>query len=291
MQPRLPAPPGWAPFEVPLPGQPEDASAATNGLTQEYVGTRDVPNPNHSPMSGPSWVQQQQELGSTAHTIPDRVRGKQSEARVRADEVGMGHTPGSGKTGMPSPPVRSFTGPETIPEANFQTKMGAIESAPGSTRGTRGVFKTHDPVQAQNALDAMDEHVRTTDARLQATDRKINSTDFKKLEPEEQRRIQKSQDVAKQAQHEARQSAEKLRKQLADHHSVQGMARPAEFEVRYDAGTPAKLKGRKTGIVKRAATYGGRAMAQGRSKNPLLPPPPTGETDDEEEQEIDDNQQ
>lgn len=291
MQPRLPAPPGWAPFEVPIPGQPESATDMTNGLTKEYVGDRDVPNPNYSPMSGPSWVQQQQELGSTAHTIPDRVRGAQSDARMRADEVGMGHTPGSGKTGMPSPPVRSFTGPETISEANFQTKMGAIESAPGSTRGTRGVFKTSDPAKAQDALDAMDEHVRATDAHIQATDRQINSPAFKKLEPSEQTRIRKAQDVAKQAQYETRESAEKLRKQISAHHKVQNMQRPAEFEVHYDSGTPAKLKGRKTGIVRRVATYGGRAIAQGRSQNPLLPPPPTGETDEEEEQEIDDNEQ
>lgn len=248
---QLPPPPGWTPpgspttFQVPTaPSTPNVISPATP-MTQGYVGPMTVPNPDHTPITGPSHFQQQQELGSTAGTIPDGVRGAQSPARVRADQIGLGHDL-QPLSGVPAPPGRTIEGAPTLTKANFEQHFGTAKPEV-SDNGTAGMLQTNDPVLAQKALDRQTAFMQ--------------SQPFLQLPP--------------QTQMLARQQAQQLQQQLAAHAqgvatqtAVNGMQRPVMFQVHW---TPADLgvkTGRTPGVVSRVAGHGGRTIAQQAFKNP-----------------------
>lgn len=257
MQPRLPAPPGYAQFDVPTPGAPETTQgSAIVGSQRHYLGTEPAPNPGYQPITGPSWVQQHQELGSIADTIPNSARGVQSPARVRADQLGLGHDPNVGRGGLPPPPTRSITGDPTINQSKWHFVSAPNEATQTVDRGTQGIFRTNDPVQAQTALDAMDKHMQTDS--------------FKNLD--------------KQTQFETRAAAEKLRNQLESHLKVKNSPRPPEFEVHWDPGNPAKLRGRRTGAGLRIAAGSVRSLIQ--SAPGQLTPPPYSQQDVDSEQQL-----
>lgn len=285
MQPRLPAPPGYAQFDMPIPGNPETSQGSSVIPAQaNYNGTEAVPNPAHQPITGPSRVQQRQELGSTADTIPNSVLGAQSPARVRADQIGLGHDPNVGRVGIPPPPTRSITGEPTINRSKWQFVSAPADATQIVDRGTRGVFRTNDPIEAQRALDGMDSHISKIDSQIKSSQDRMKSADFKNLSREEQAKEGRILDTNKQAQYEAKQSADSLRDKLKSHAKVQNSPRPAEFEIHWDPGNPAKFRGRQTGIIKRVATYGSRAGMQAQPGQ--LTPPPYSQQDVDSEQQL-----
>lgn len=258
----LPAPPGYAQFQVPTaPAVPGTVPGTGNPMSMTYAGPRTVPNPNHTPLSSTSQYQQARELGSTATTIPQRVRGIPtavsqgsnaagsssvwSPARIEANQVGVGHSipaaPGAAPRnfGNVTPPLRSFTGPETLTEANFQHNFGTAH-ADDVNPGTAGMMQTNDPAVAQRAYGVMQKYMR--------------SPSFQKLPP--------------QTQMLAQRQAGALGKQLASHQAVQGMAGSVQYQIHW---TPANLGtqlGRQNGVISRVVGHGARAMVQSQLKNP-----------------------
>lgn len=113
---------------------------------REYLGSRDVPNPDFEPMSGGSRTVQREQLGALESTIPESIFGR-SSSRVRADELPSGSARAT--------PERSFTGPETLSESNWQF-LGET-SGPGrtSTVSGPGRMSTTDPRVALSTVQAI----------------------------------------------------------------------------------------------------------------------------------------
>jgi hypothetical protein len=166
-------------FDVPtnMPTQTVGVSPPAQVTTQKAVGTihEHVPNPDYSPIEGPSHFQQRKELGTSASTIPDRVRGAQSPARVRADEIGIGHIPpGTPHAGI-NPPLRAITGEPTLPKTktDWMQITGTNHEPSMIADNGAAVLRTADPNIAKESLDNM---------------RKFNgSEEYKKLPLEQQK--------------------------------------------------------------------------------------------------------
>lgn len=253
----LPAPPGYAQFQVPTAPAVPGTSGAPTPMAQSYVGTLQFPNPNFSPLSTTSRFQQARELGSTAATIPESVRGpqgyamppgaqgtalrpgQQSPARIQADQIGLGHGQSPTPLAGINPPLRVITGPETLTKSNFEQHFGTAH-APDVTHGTAGMLQTNDPAVAQRAYGAMQKYMQ--------------SPSFQKLPV--------------QTQILAQQQAKALGQQLASHQAVQGMAGPVQYQIHWTPGNLGTQLGRKTGTAARIAGHGVRATVQQQLKNP-----------------------
>jgi hypothetical protein len=236
-------------FDIPT-GVPKETTVGAPQVTpqQQYLGKRTVPNPNFSPMEGPSHLQQEQELGSTAHTIPDRVRGAQSPARVRADQVGVGHVPhpDSGAAprtlgGLNPPPVRSITGPQTVEASNWQYLTGAKEPPQTIARNGAAVLRTGSPEIAKVALDDMRKFA--------------GSKEFKALPKDEQMLH--------------RDTLAKLEGQMKDYDKWKAKnplppppGKEPEFEVWLNPGVAGKVSQAKGRMARRVAAHSARAIGQ-----------------------------
>jgi hypothetical protein len=255
----LPPPPGYGEFSVPTAPSVEGAPGAPVPMAQSYRGTIQVPNPDHTPLSGPSHFQQRQELGTTATTIPDRVRGAQSPARVEADQLGTGH-PTPPASGVPSSnprglnvPTRSLTGPETLTKANFEQHFGT-NAAPAVDRGTAGLLRTNDPPVATRALKAMDDYMK--------------ADEFKGLDA--------------QTRYTAKQQAADLRRQLVQHAAVKNMPGPVQYQVHWTPADMGKKAGRKVGLTRRGAAY--TLLVPPGKKKDAAAAPDENETPEQEEE-------
>jgi hypothetical protein len=135
------------PYQFKLKGQPTVETPGSRTTIQpnvEYRGTQQVPNPNYTPIEGPSYTQQERELGTSAGTIPDSVRGTRSPARVRADQIG-GEEIQSGD--------QRFEGPATVTRPRFQqTSPGGVSVEPTKISG-QGELTTEDPNVATDHLN------------------------------------------------------------------------------------------------------------------------------------------
>lgn len=202
-------------FNVPT-GAPVEPTQVTPSLPQKYLGTMQVPNPDYTPLEGPSHFQQQKELGyknldpgrgrdiplppnansgqlyggHVADTIPDSVRGSQSPARQRADQIGLGHVqgpagqPGSAKpiAGI-NPPPRSLTGPETMTASNWQYLTGSAEPPQMVGHNGAAVMTTSDPSIAKSALDGMRNYQDTQGFKnLPKAEQKLHADALDKLD-------------------------------------------------------------------------------------------------------------
>jgi len=85
--------------------------------TKEFIGTKSVPNPDFTPMgaeppvTGPNYFRGRQQYGPAIETVPERVRGPQTPATKRADQLG------SSRAALPD---RAVTGPPTVESTNWQ---------------------------------------------------------------------------------------------------------------------------------------------------------------------------
>jgi hypothetical protein len=123
---------------------------------KEFIGTREVPYSRHEPIKptppaeGTSHFRQRQQLGVTAETIPESVRGKMSPSKARADQLG------STQAALPE---RAFTGPKTTAESNWQ--YIAPEDIGTDLRPSgMGVMKTTDPAVAVKTLADITKHLK-----------------------------------------------------------------------------------------------------------------------------------
>lgn len=173
-----------APIQFVIPtGLPEEfisgagspiRSTEIPGTPARYVGTEQVPNPNFTPIEGPSYRQQRQQLGTTAETIPTSVRGEMSPARSRLDQTPAGTPPSA------------ITGPETITRNVFEPgQPGNVMHMPQAgvsgdvVRGGGGTVTTSDVEAAKGALKGLGRYT--------------NSPEFSKLPFSEQERLMRMQ--------------------------------------------------------------------------------------------------
>jgi hypothetical protein len=118
----LQPPDDYSPFKFYIEGPPATEGIPSQEGGQNYAGGYDKPNPNHTPIEESGKPAQQQQLGSTADTIPDEA----------------------------------FTGHATTRANNWQyTPPEAGGEASGGTGGGRLV--TTDPAQAQSTLSRLND--------------------------------------------------------------------------------------------------------------------------------------
>lgn len=161
----LPAPADMQPntFRIST-GLPEEVMSKVNSegskivtpAERTFAGTKEVPNPDHTPLTGPSWRRQRQQLGSTADTIPDRVRGERSPAQIRKDEAPT------------SAPDRAFTGEPTKVETQWVETPETVQHIPpavGSggevTRAGGGYMETTSPELALKTRNRLKDFMQT----------------------------------------------------------------------------------------------------------------------------------
>lgn len=266
-----PAPPAYpGAFNIPT-GNPMFRTLPATAPERSYLGRIQEPNPEFSPMNGPSHFQQAHELGrrdlergqllptprtyggNVADTIPESVRGTQNGARARADQIGMGHMPPEGVGAHPSnyrglnPPTRSFTGPEMREVTNWQHHFGTEKPPQIVADGKAAVVTTSSPEAAMSARDGMEAFAETAE--------------YKKLSPEDK------------AFH--KEALDGLNKQIAEYSKWKKANpiapppnSPAEpkFQVAITPGTLGKISKRHkiaSGVSRRALSYGTRMGAQG----------------------------
>jgi hypothetical protein len=285
-QKKLPAPMQPPPtyngeFSVPT-AAPVEPTQVTPRLPQQYIGPREVPYPNYTPLSSTSQFQQAHELGTTALTIPQRVKGfptavsqgnnatgsfsTWSPARLEANQVGVGHSipaaPGAQPRnfGKPTPPLRSFTGPETYTASNWQYLTGSAEPPQMIGHNGSAVMTTSDPSIAKSALDGMRSYQDTQG--------------FKKL-PEAEQKLHTD-------------ALDKLDKQYADYQKWQAKnplpPRPGvepKFEVWLTPGKTGKViaSKMKSRVIAQAARIGGQEVVNGKTKASDMTPERQAEQD------------
>lgn len=200
--PSTPAPVYPGRFELPTQAPTETVVGAPQSTPQQvYLGTHQVPNPDYNPIfappapgeagpiAAPSRFQQNRELGTTATTIPDRVRGPQTPSRVQADQIGVGHNPSPATGAQPrnyrglNPPNSSFTGPETTTSSNWQYLTGSTEPPQMIARNGAAVLQTSDPEIAEMARKNMREFEGSKEYKaLPENERKLHDDTLRKLD-------------------------------------------------------------------------------------------------------------
>lgn len=182
---QLALPGSTAPYKFNLPtGIPQEfinGASSEGGATAilgtpdvtRYVGTETIPNPNFTPIEGPSYRAQRAQLGTTAETIPTSARGVMSDARARLDQAPIGT------------PNQSVTGPESLTRSVFETTPGIpdnVQYTPPPAGASGEVLRTGGGSMTTSDVEAAKRAFR-------GINRYVESKQFNSLPMQEQTRI------------------------------------------------------------------------------------------------------